>query len=179
MTDIPPDVYWNADASNFYSFPRNEGMGDQFFRTWRGRVAEFPTGPHAPNWCTRYRATTQHGTCLAGVPYDAFHQVPFVRRPCFLTDQAESKPGAVACASLRRPTGTETAMWKTAARGSLERLFTVLAATAEWRDAHQDQDAADIMDCPLCGGRLTIRITKIKNHMGGQCETPNCVSWME
>lgn len=127
---IPKDVYWNADASNFVSFPLNKGMGNEFYATWRHRIAEFPTGPHAANWCTHYRAFG-NDTCGVGIPYEKWQSTPFLQRPCFLTEKGESKPGAVECARLRRPTATEQDMAQRAFHASTTRVLAAIAATAE------------------------------------------------
>ena len=177
MTDIPPNVYWNVDASNFYSFPQAQGMGDAFFREWHARVAEFPTGPH-PARCVHYRNPGQHDACVAGVAYDTFHQVPFPRRPCFLTDDAASKPGAVACASLRRPTAVEIEMWKHKSLGSLHRLFAAIAATAEWREQNAGKSGKTSLPCPTCGKPLQVVISR-DGSMAGACETLDCTKWIE
>lgn len=178
LPPIPPDVYWNADACNFYSFPKAEGMGDAFFRLWHQRASEFPTGPHAPNWCTNYRSPMGHDTCTAGVPYSRHDLVPFQKRPCFLTPEAASKPGAVACARLRCPTAVEIEMWSRAVHGSVQRLFAALAATLEWRVANEGKSATTSMPCPTCGAPLRVAIVS-SGDMIGKCETPKCTEWSE
>lgn len=44
---IPADVYWSADSDNFYFADTQEGMGDDFYRSWRPRASEFPTNSAA------------------------------------------------------------------------------------------------------------------------------------
>jgi hypothetical protein len=45
--EIPEDVYWSTEHANFYSVPASpneggKGQGNEFYRYWRSRVAEFP-----------------------------------------------------------------------------------------------------------------------------------------
>jgi hypothetical protein len=66
---------------------------------------------YAPGWCIHYRynhslAPGQLDTCEAGVDYATF-TFKFDVRPCFLTQEGKSKPGAIACDKLRRPTPEE------------------------------------------------------------------------
>ncbi|AFU88206.1 hypothetical protein CcrColossus_gp336 [Caulobacter phage CcrColossus] len=42
---IPEGVYWFAEHQNFYDANTRVGMGDTFYRNWRGRYHEFPTEP--------------------------------------------------------------------------------------------------------------------------------------
>jgi hypothetical protein len=43
---IPPNVYWAPLADNFYS-AEGGGMGNDFYRKWKPRRAEFPQGESA------------------------------------------------------------------------------------------------------------------------------------
>lgn len=40
---IPTDVYWEAEADNFYSSTTGRGMSNEFHSKWRNRADEFPT----------------------------------------------------------------------------------------------------------------------------------------
>jgi hypothetical protein len=62
---------------------------------------------HAARWCIHFRSIPDHDTCAVGVRYSAFGT--FQTRPCFLDETGASKPGAVPCEKLRRPTPKEIA----------------------------------------------------------------------
>lgn len=42
---VPPGIYWNADADNFYDMSSRKGMGTDFYDDWYRRASEFPTSP--------------------------------------------------------------------------------------------------------------------------------------
>ena len=50
---------------------------------------------------------SNHDTCEAGLRYSALGT--YKTRPCFLDETGASKPGAVPCERLRRPTPKEIA----------------------------------------------------------------------
>lgn len=67
---------------------------------------------YAAGWCIHYRynrnvKTPAQDTCEAGVRYDKFYGIKFAVRPCFLDDKGQSKPDALLCEHLRRPTKEE------------------------------------------------------------------------
>jgi hypothetical protein len=41
------------------------------------------------------------------------------------------------------------------------------------------KDIVDVMECPKCGGDLHYRISSYNGHIRGQCETINCLNWMQ
>ena len=40
--EIPDDVHWSTEHANFYSSHDQKGQGNEFYRYWRSRCAEFP-----------------------------------------------------------------------------------------------------------------------------------------
>ena len=139
---------------------------------------------HPANWCVHYRYNRdarkpEDDTCKAGVRFDTFAGSKFHTRPCFLDDFGRSKPGAVPCASLRRPTAEEI----TANELEWERQFNLLGVVQRgikpWREAHQKQNFAEVIECPVCKGRLHLSIAACNGHVHGKCETDGCAEWME
>jgi hypothetical protein len=139
-----------------------------------------------PGWCIHYRAPkiggfgNGHDDCEAGVPFKTFEGVPFDYRPCFLDkDTGESKPVAVPCQHLRRPTPEEIATNRAWRDGRMAKLGTVMTGIMPWRKAHKGKSASEVVECPACQGRLHLSISSYNGHVHGRCETPDCVSWME
>jgi len=136
---------------------------------------------HAPGWCVHYQrpAGAPEPSCDAGVPMTTWDKTPFALRPCYLTDSGESKPGAVECPHLRRPTKEEIdahLLW----RGKrLQLMATVMEGVYDWRVAHRGKSASAIIECPACKGQLHVSIAANNGHMSGRCETPGCAAWIE
>lgn len=58
-------------------------------------------------------------------------------------------------------------------------ILKVLNAIAPWRKANKGKSATDVRECPVCGGRLHLRIAACNGHVHAKCETLDCVAWME
>ena len=120
----------------------------------------------------------RHDDCEAGVPYSMFDGTRFDVRPCFL-DNGQSKPNALHCEHLRRPTADEIAAHDKWMAGRLSRLGTVMTGIKAWREAHKGKSASEVVECPACKGRLHLSIAARNGHVHGKCETDGCVAWME
>ena len=140
---------------------------------------------YAANWCIHYRSPhiapgqPELETCEAGVPFSAWRPTTFAVRPCFLDDNGQSKPGALPCEHLRRPTLEEIAAHEVWLENRMELLSTVMAGIKPWRDAHKGRSAREVVECPACKGRLHLSIAAYNGHVHGKCETEGCASWME
>lgn len=139
---------------------------------------------YAPNWCIHYRYNRdvkpgQPDTCEVGVDYEAWRGIRFDVRPCFLTENGHSKPGAARCPSLRRPTTEEIAAHKVWLDNRMDLMGVVMVGIGPWRAAHKGKSAAEVVECPACKGRLSLSIAANNGHVHGRCETEGCVSWME
>lgn len=141
---------------------------------------------YAAGWCIHYRYNhdrdLQGGkpdTCEAGVDYKTFEGTKFPVRPCFLDKQGQSKPDALPCEHLRRPTPEEIAAHEKWLEFRMDKLGTVMRGIKPWRDAHKGRSAQEIVECPACKGRLHLSIAAYNGHVHGRCETDGCASWME
>lgn len=144
------------------------------------------TGDHGyrAGWCIHYRSPSQGigkpflTTCEAGVDYQ-FEGVKFDQRPCFLTKKGESKPGAVPCPKLRRPTPEEIALAEEFSERRMKMMVTAMQGISDWRKRNKGRSNSEIVECPVCRGKLHLSISAYNGHVHGHCETPECVSWME
>lgn len=132
-------------------------------------------------WCIHYRYNRDlkgaADTCEAGVPYEQF-AAAMQHKPCFL-DAGKSKPGALHCEHLRLPTPEEIVAHDAWLAVRLDRMGVVMTGILPWRKAHKGQNAAEVVECPACKGRLRLSIAAYNSHIHGRCETPDCVSWVE
>src|SRR5574337_1358050 len=130
---------------------------------------------YAAGWCIHYRTpkllpTDKHGddTCEAGVPYEKFHGIKFGVRPCFLDKNGQSKPGAIPCEHIRRPTPEEIEDHEKWVSERMSLLGTVMKAIRPWRDAHKGRSAHEVVECPACKGRLHLSISSYNGHVHGR-----------
>lgn len=140
---------------------------------------------YAAGWCIHYRYNRdvkkdQPDTCEAGVDYKRWRGVTHASQPCFLDDKTgESKPNALPCEHLRRPTAEEIALHEEWRKARMNRMAVVMTAITPWRKAHKGKSAHEVVECPICKGRLHLSIAAYNGHIHGRCETADCVSWME
>lgn len=133
-------------------------------------------------WCIHYRGISDGNggtvtSCEAGVEYSTFAGA-FHRQPCFLIN-GQSKPDALPCEHLRRPTTKEINLHEIWAKARLEKLIEVIEGIKPWREKHKGRSHAEVIECPACKGRLRLSIAAYNGHVHARCETQDCVSWME
>jgi hypothetical protein len=132
---------------------------------------------YAPGWCIHFRSMGHHDTCEKGVRYDSFKgaDAMFDRRPCFTAGTHQRAH----CEHRRLPTEEEIEAHEKWAKGRTSVLGTVLAGIMPWREKWAGKSQTEVVKCPACAGRLHLAISARNGHVHGQCETANCVAWME
>lgn len=146
-------------------------------------MSQRPGSPgYSAGWCIHFRDMSRHETCEAGVNYRnlAAGEPKLRTLPCFL-DKAKLEPqaGAVACAAFCAPTRDEVAAHEAWVGARFETLGTVMQGIAGWRKANRGRNAAEVVECPACKGRLHLSIAASNGHVHGACETDGCARWME
>jgi hypothetical protein len=132
---------------------------------------------YAAGWCIHFRSLGSHTTCEVGVPYSNFASS---MRPCFLDDKTgESKPDALHCDKLRRPTKEEIDLHEQWLKERMNKQILVMVGIEDWRKSHKGKSVSEVVECPACKGRLHLSIAASNGHVHGSCETQDCVSWME
>ncbi len=126
---------------------------------------------YAPNWCIHYRYNRdvkpgQPDTCEVGVDYEAWRGTKFDGRPCFLDGNGQSKPNAVRCPSLRRPTTEEIAAHKVWLDNRMDLMGVVMVGIASWRAAHT---------WPRCARRACGSSPRSRGN--GPCGRPRWSAW--
>lgn len=136
-------------------------------------------GGYAADWCIHYRSPYHDKTCEAGIPFERWRGVHMDKQPCFLDKKGESTLDALPCECLRRPTAQEIALHEEWKKTRKNRMGVLMRGIAPWRAAHKGKSAHEIVECPICRGRLHLSIAGYNGHIHGRCETADCVSWME
>ena len=140
----------------------------------------------------------QHKTCKRGVAYEV--NWPSGPNPCiaFIEKSARGgtylKPGEVAaerkpwpgadtakpCPLREAPTDEQVEQDRIESEAYFQRAMAAIAVAGKWRVRPKPaQDRAEVVECPVCKGKLHLSQSAYNGHVHGQCETPGCVSWME
>lgn len=137
-------------------------------------------------WCIHYRAPSGfgpgmkgHDDCEAGVRFERWRGVGHDKQPCFLDKKGQSKPDALPCEHLRRPTPEEIEEHEKWSKARMETMAAVMTAIQPWRKKHKGRSFGEVIECPACNGRLHLSIAAVNGHVHAHCETEGCVSWME
>jgi hypothetical protein len=137
------------------------------------------------NYCQHYgRGQGTEMICKAGMDIGKIKCVPTGSRgikwgPCIeghtLTNPHEHCPKWI---RRTREMGEERA---DAIEASIKRMTTVMPVVAKWRTWTEKSPVAkqEVIECPLCRGRLHLSQAAYNGHVWGKCETPECVSWMQ
>jgi hypothetical protein len=135
-------------------------------------------------WCIHYCAppplfgpdAKKPHVCEAGVQMEKWSGHG---QPCFLDKKGQSKPDALPCEFLRRPTAEEIAEHEKWSDARLKMMVVVMQAIQPWRQKHKGRSFGEVIECPACKGRLHLSIAAYNGHVHAHCETDGCVSWME
>ena len=60
---------------------------------------------------------------------------------------------------------------------SMTRMTVVMPVVSEWRKKPFGKQ--EVIECPVCKGKLHLSQSSYNGHVHGKCETPNCVACME
>jgi hypothetical protein len=135
-----------------------------------------------PGWCVEFRSMARHKTCEAGIDYTALNGGSEYRRmhqlPCFI--RAGEKPGSrIHCEHFKAPNAEDIAQHGRWIEDRQKLVMSVKMAISPWRAKHLGSSMSEIVDCPVCGGRLHLSIKAHNDLVQGACATSGCVSWTE
>lgn len=151
----------------------------------------------------------RHGTCIhfngvmndrckRGVSYEVMW--PSGPKPCIQfmhksarggtylkpgEEPAETKPfpgadKAKPCPLYQEPTSEAVQADMEAFEAARARTFAAIKVADTWRVKPKPaEDRFEVVECPVCNGRLHLRQSAYNGHVHGNCETDGCVSWME
>ncbi len=119
--------------------------------------------------------------CKAGVDFKTFKKVPTGDRqiiwgPCIeghtLANPLEHCPHWI---RRTREMGEKRA---DAMEMAMKQMEVVMPVVDEWRKK-EPFGKQEVIECPMCKGRLHLSQSSYNGHVHGKCETADCVSWME
>ena len=125
--------------------------------------------PNGPKPCITHIEKSPRGGTRLKAGESPIEVEPFGRA-------AEAKP----CPFRETPTDEQVQQHRREADAHLLITLAALAVAGKWRvkpkPAH---DRAEVVECPICKGRLHLSQSSYNGHVHGKCETAGCVSWME
>lgn len=161
---------------------------------------------HAMRYCQHYDASgvtmiggkEPHGYCKAGIIYlDQFGRAPRGKPGSYLSDGSYYQSAGIfrrmCCIDGGKRTEEEQRAlcpkWLRCTReqgeaeyaetvAAINRMTVVGPVVAEWREK-PPIGKAEVIECPVCKGRLHLSQSAYNGHVHGHCETVGCVSWME
>lgn len=140
--------------------------GINYFETFNGRqVGMFLRMP-----CVEFRELPAHGRGTIIKPGE-----PTIRK------EIDRKGEVVIPCPLRQaPTDEQVHAYRLDNDEWLKKAFVALRVAAEWRvQPKPDNDRSDVVECPVCEGKLHLYQSSRNGHTSGKCETNGCISWIE
>lgn len=125
--------------------------------------------PNGPKPCIRLlHKSARGGTFLqAG-------EVPASSTPFPGADKA--KP----CPFYEEPTDEDVQAARKETERHWQKALAALKVAEEWRvKPIPSADRSEVVECPVCKGRLHLSQFAFNGHVHGKCETDDCVAWME
>ncbi len=159
----------------------------------------------SPGTCIHFTGIGSGGCCRAGVNYaDAFDGTMagiMFRLPCmqFRVVAADGRSTSIRagepeirkeidrrdqqmipCALYLEPTPEQVQTDRAEKYAALNRTFAAIKVAQQWRvNPKPRQDRREVIECPVCKGKLHLAQSCYNGHVRGKCETKGCVSWME
>jgi hypothetical protein len=132
------------------------------------------------DWCKHYRAMSNHDACKAGVLFATLRGIPHEQCPCF-SQQPESVPVACSLAVYRTPEEIEAEeKWLKERIANVGKARTAIVEHLGGPWKRGMAGASGQIPCPVCStGNLRFSRAGINGHVHAQCNTPDCVGWME
>lgn len=121
----------------------------------------------------RYFTGVQNEVCDAGIRYDDLAK-PGI--PCIVKYR---RSDCVACERYEDPSDDDVAEWNAFIEQRMEMHRKVGPVIVEIKRQHKGHSWSGVIECPCCGGKLHVSHAAYNGHVHGQCETDECLSWME
>jgi hypothetical protein len=142
--------------------------------------------------CKYFNGSWHNECCLAGVNYDSVTTEPdnkngrALRLPCHNRPFPNSTPLQFEhfnrrgkCDKYEDPSPEDITKHKQEIKRVIERMNATMPLIIQIKREHKGESWKGIETCPICGGKLHMTHAAINGHVWGQCETKDCVSWME
>jgi hypothetical protein len=135
------------------------------------------------NYCQHYkRGDGADMVCAAGCDLKAVQNVPVGDKgikwgPC-IEGHTLAEPKAH-CQHWIRRTREMGEKRADSVQRSFDMMELVFPVVANWRSKPPFKNQREIIECPVCKGRLHLSQASYNGHVHGKCETADCVAWME
>lgn len=144
--------------------------------------------------CIHYTGLTNNESCCkAGVHYrdqfDGWRPGIFLRLPCVnlvpgrggvLQPLDRRDQVKIPCPLYQEPTDAQIAAYDAETEAFMAKAMTAIKVAGKWRvKPKPETDRREVIECPICQGRLHLYQSAYNGHCHGQCETEGCVKWME
>jgi hypothetical protein len=120
--------------------------------------------------CIEFRTLPAHGRGTCCKPGE-----PTIRKEVDRHDEVAMK-----CAHRLEPTTEQVEQDLIETEQSFKKMLAGLQVANEWRVKPKPAtNRREIVECPVCKGKLHLSQSAYNGHVHGRCETVGCVSWME
>lgn len=139
------------------------------------------------NYCTHYapkRGSLKSDYCALGLgASDAMDRAHKAGAPnmCPCIGGHKASDVLALCPKWERRSIEHAEKRADAIEAAMERMTIVMPVVNDWRTWTETNRVSkqDVIECPKCKGRLHLSQSSYNGHVRGQCETNNCVSWIE
>jgi hypothetical protein len=136
------------------------------------------------NYCRHYepKPGMKRGEldCAAGVDRKTLPEVPrtpgVLVAPC-IGGHNLPDPCAI-CPKWERHTREDGEKRALGVLRSMRKMTVAGPFIAAWR-RKEPRGKAEVVECPVCKGRLHLSQSSYNGHVHGRCETADCLNWME
>lgn len=120
--------------------------------------------------CIEFRELPAHGRGTYIGPGEATVRKEFDRRG----------QTAIPCALRLEPTPEQVHADRVDSEKAIAKTMSGIKVGIAWKQVPKpDKDRHEVVECPVCNGRLHLSQSACNGHMSGKCETDGCVMWME
>lgn len=86
----------------------------------------------------------------------------------------------IPCGRRIEPMDEQVQQARAESDASLARHLMGFSVAGAWRvKPNPKRDRYAAVECPACKGKLNLWQSSLNGHVGGECETPSCMKWME
>lgn len=86
---------------------------------------------------------------------------------------------AIPCPHRQEPTQEQVDEDRRQRDAHFAKTIAALKVAGAWKVKKPEADRREVVECPVCKGRLHLYQSALNGHCHGKCETDGCVSWME
>ena len=97
-----------------------------------------------------------------------------MRTPCFKEHKTDVK-----CDLYEEPSAEEIAAFEKMIAEQIRQMDAVEPLISAAKKKFKNKGGQEVVECPVCKGKLHLSVASVNGHCWGKCETPDCLAWME